>query len=111
MVLFARNRLCALVRPGLDVTSASVVERMLDPATNLGTSTPKVDPSGDYAWAVFRKVDQLQPGSFAKRDQKALKLIAGPSSPASNGSNQSSLRKPFVSAAGLAWNVVSVVMA
>src|SRR3954452_19280453 len=67
---------------------------MLDPATKLGTSTPKVDPSGDYAWAVFRKVDQLQPGSFATLDQKGLKLLGSPSSPASNGSNQSSLRNP-----------------
>jgi ABC-type molybdate transport system substrate-binding protein len=95
----------------LDVTSASVVERMLDPATKLGTSTPKVDPSGDYAWAVFRKVDQLQPGSFAKLDQKALKLIGSPSSPASNGSNQSSLRKPFVSAASATGDMISAVMA
>ena len=84
---------------------------MLDPATKLDPKTPKADPSGVYAWAVFRKVDQLQPGSFAKLDQKALKLTGSPSSPASNGSNQSSLRKPVVSAAGLARNVVSVVMA
>ena len=49
VVLFARNRLCALVRPGLDVTPASLLERMRDPALKLGTSTPKADPSGDYA--------------------------------------------------------------
>ena len=30
-VLFARNQLCALVRPGLDVTPATLLERMLDP--------------------------------------------------------------------------------
>jgi molybdate transport system substrate-binding protein len=49
-VLFARNRLCALVRPGLDVESTTVLEQMLDPAVKLGTSTPLNDPAGDYAW-------------------------------------------------------------
>src|SRR5262249_12721712 len=45
---FARNALCALVKPGLKVDSASLLERMLAPAVKLGTSTPKADPSGDY---------------------------------------------------------------
>ena len=35
---------------------------MLDPAVKLGTSTPRADPSGDYAWEVFRKADKLKPG-------------------------------------------------
>src|SRR3954451_24939110 len=82
VVLFTHNRMCLLVRPGLEVTSATVVERMLDPAIKLGTSTPKADPSGDYAWAVFRNVDRARPGSFAVLDRKALQLMGGPSSPA-----------------------------
>src|SRR4051812_32761337 len=82
VVLFARNRLCVLVRPGLEVTSATVVARMLDPAIKLGTSTPKADPSGDYAWAVFRNIDRTRPGSFVVLDRKALQLTGGPSSPA-----------------------------
>ena len=53
VVLFARNRLCALVKPGLSVTPDNLLERMLDPAIKLGTSTPKADPSGDYAFEVF----------------------------------------------------------
>jgi ABC-type molybdate transport system substrate-binding protein len=81
VVLFARNRLCALVRPGLAVDSASLLERMLDPAIKLGTSTPKSDPSGDYAWEVFRKAETLQPGAFAALSGKALQLMGGPTSP------------------------------
>ncbi len=54
VVLFARNRLCALVRPGLAVTSDTLLARMLDPEVKLGTSTPKADPSGDYAVEAFR---------------------------------------------------------
>jgi len=52
VVLFARNRLCALVRPNLDVTSETLLSAMLDPAVRLGTAPPKADPSGDYAWEV-----------------------------------------------------------
>ena len=37
VLLFARNRLCALVKPGLTIDSASLLERMLDPAIKLGT--------------------------------------------------------------------------
>jgi molybdate transport system substrate-binding protein len=37
VVLFARNRLCALVRPGLAVDAATLLDRMLDPDVKLGT--------------------------------------------------------------------------
>jgi molybdate transport system substrate-binding protein len=80
VVLFARNRLCALVRPGLVVEPANLLDRMLDPQVRLGTSTPKADPSGDYAWEVFRKADAIRPGAYALLDGKALQLIGGPSS-------------------------------
>jgi molybdate transport system substrate-binding protein len=81
VVLFARNRMCALARPGANATTANVLERMLDPAIKLGTSTPKADPSGDYAWLIFEKAEKLRPGSFAALDAKALKLTGGPNSP------------------------------
>jgi molybdate transport system substrate-binding protein len=80
-VLFARNRLCALVRPGLAVDASSLLDRMLDPQVKLATSTPKADPSGDYAWEVFRKADALKAGSFATLEKKALQLLGGPTSP------------------------------
>jgi ABC-type molybdate transport system substrate-binding protein len=80
VVLFARNRLCALVRPGLTVTPATLLERMFDPNVKLATSTPKADPSGDYAWEVFRKADKIKPGSFAILEKRALQLVGAPSS-------------------------------
>jgi molybdate transport system substrate-binding protein len=80
VVLFARNRLCALARPALAVTAASLLDRMLDPAVRLATSTPKADPSGDYAWEVFRKADALKPGSFAILEKRALQLVGSPQS-------------------------------
>ena len=81
VVLFARNQLCALARPGLAVTSATLLDKMLDPGVTLGTSTPRADPSGDYAWEVFRRADALKTGAFATLEAKAQKLTGGPQSP------------------------------
>jgi molybdate transport system substrate-binding protein len=79
---FARNAMCALVRPGLDVTSADLVRRMLDPAIKLGTSTPVADPSGDYAWLMFRRIEQDSGAdAFNRLSAKALQLTGGPASP------------------------------
>ena len=59
----------------------TVLRTMLDPKVRLGTSTPKSDPSGDYAWQVFHKADVMQPGSFATLSAKAMQLTGGPQSP------------------------------
>ncbi len=80
-VVFTRNRLCAVVAPGVDATPDTLLERMLDPGVKLGTSTPKADPSGDYAWQLFEKAEKLRPGAYATLDAKALKLTGGPDSP------------------------------
>jgi ABC-type molybdate transport system substrate-binding protein len=80
VVLFARNRLCALARPGLAVTTDTLLERMLDPALRLGISTPRADPSGDYAVASFARADALRPGAEAALLHKALRLTGGPDS-------------------------------
>jgi molybdate transport system substrate-binding protein len=80
VALFARNRLCALAQPGLDVDTATLLDTLLDDAVRLGTSTPKADPSGDYAWQLFEKADALRPGAFATLDAKALQLTGGPES-------------------------------
>ncbi|MBN8986678.1 MAG: molybdate ABC transporter substrate-binding protein [Rhizobiales bacterium] len=80
VVLFARNRLCALVRPGLSVTRETLLERMLDPQVKLGTSTPKADPSGDYAFEAFARADAVRPNAQAALERKALQLTGGPKS-------------------------------
>jgi molybdenum ABC transporter molybdate-binding protein len=80
VVLFARNELCALARDGLSITSATVLDVLLDPAVKVGTSTPRADPSGDYAWEVFRKADGVRPGSRRQLEQKARQLTGGPNS-------------------------------
>lgn len=79
--LFVRNQLCALAVPQLNADSGKLLALMLDPAVKLGTSTPKADPSGDYAWEVFRKAEALKPGAYAALDAKALKLTGSPETP------------------------------
>ena len=74
VTLFARNKLCALVKPELKVNSANLVDRMLDPAIKLGTSTPNSDPSGGYAFEVFRKIEVIRPGARKVLENKALML-------------------------------------
>jgi len=81
VVLFARNRLCALARPGLPVTAATLLDVMLDSNVRLGTSTLRADPSGDYAFALFAKAEALRPGAEARLVAKALQLTGGPASP------------------------------
>ena len=71
VVLFARNQLCVLARPGVRGRQRdSLLDRMLDAGVKLGTSTPLNDPAGDYAWEVFHKADALKPGAFAALEKK-----------------------------------------
>ncbi|WP_439518307.1 molybdate ABC transporter substrate-binding protein [Hydrogenophaga sp.] len=79
--VFVRNSLCALTQASVNVTPQTLLETMLSPAVKLGTSTPKADPSGDYAWELFRKADGVRSGAYAALDAKALKLTGGADSP------------------------------
>jgi len=79
--VFVRNSLCALTQAEVSTSPQTLLTTLLDPAIKVGTSTPKADPSGDYAWELFRRADALQPGAYAMLDRKALQLTGGPDSP------------------------------
>lgn len=79
--VFVRNQLCALTQAGVSVSPDRLLDALLDPAVRVGTSTPKADPAGDYAWALFRRADAVRPGAYAALDRKALQLTGGPNSP------------------------------
>lgn len=76
-VVFTRNTLCALAQGAVAVTPDTLLSTMLQPQVRLGISTPKADPAGDYAWALFHKADALQPGATARPEAKALQLTGG----------------------------------
>lgn len=76
-VVFTRNTLCALAQGTVAVTPDILLSTMLQPQVRLGISTPKADPAGDYAWALFQKADALQAGAAARLETKALQLTGG----------------------------------
>lgn len=80
--VFVRNSLCALVQPALAVNTANLLQTLLRPEVKLGMSTPKADPSGDYALALFQKAEAVVAGSRNQLTTKALQLTGGPASPA-----------------------------
>lgn len=80
-VTFAKSQVCALARAGLAMTPDNFLDTLLRKDIRVGTSTPKADPGGDYAWVLFHRAEELRPGSFALLDAKAEKLVGGPQSP------------------------------
>ncbi|HEV8023019.1 MAG TPA: substrate-binding domain-containing protein [Candidatus Lustribacter sp.] len=76
VTVFTRNSMCLLAKPAA-IGSRAPAAIMLDPAVRLVTSTPKADPAGDYAEAIFAKIEAQRPGSLAILDAKALRLIGG----------------------------------
>ncbi|ASJ70954.1 molybdate ABC transporter substrate-binding protein [Granulosicoccus antarcticus] len=80
VVLFVRNQLCALTAAGLSVDSDGLLDAMLDESNRVATSTPRADPSGDYAYTLFAKTDAQQPGAQQTLEGKSLQLTGGPNS-------------------------------
>ena len=57
--VFALNQMCVLAAPSVTASPQTLLATMLRPDVRVGTSTPKADPSGDYAWALFRRAEVL----------------------------------------------------
>jgi ABC-type molybdate transport system substrate-binding protein len=83
-IAFARNRMCIVSRRSAGVTAANLIDRMLAKGVRLKTSTPIADPAGDYAWAIFDRIETLRPGKGAVLKEKAqasMSLTATPATP------------------------------
>jgi molybdate transport system substrate-binding protein len=80
-VVMARNRLCAKALPQFGLTTQNLLQRLLDPKVGLGTSTPKADPGGDYAWELFARAEKVRPGAQAILEHKAQQLVGGQHNP------------------------------
>src|SRR5262249_42625773 len=81
VVHFTRNRLCALARPTVGLTSSNMLDRLLDPSVRLATSTPGADPAGDYTWAVFARAEAIRDGARAPLQGKGTQLFGGAATP------------------------------
>lgn len=80
-VVFARNRVCVAARPDVGLTTANLLDKLLDPNVKIGTSTPKSDPGGDYAWELFAKAGTVRPGATQTLEAKAQQLVGGAVAP------------------------------
>jgi ABC-type molybdate transport system substrate-binding protein len=81
-VMFVRNALCVVTHAGSPLETGNLVETLLQPEIRIGTSTPGADPSGDYTWELFHKVDRVRPGAFYILSKKAQQLFGGPTNSA-----------------------------
>ncbi len=87
-VRMVSNKLCALTSPAVNARPENLLALMLRPDIRVGTSTPRADPSGDYAWDLFRRAEALVPGAYAALEAKALQLtgaVGSPQPPAGRG--------------------------
>ncbi|MGF7153539.1 molybdate ABC transporter substrate-binding protein [Novosphingobium gossypii] len=82
VAIFARNRLCVYALPAVGMTSANVLDRLLDPKVRIGTSTPGADPGGDYAQEMFGKADHIRPGATSMLKAKAKAVVGATVNPA-----------------------------
>jgi molybdate transport system substrate-binding protein len=77
VVEFARNAVCAVSLQKLGLASATMLERLLDPAVKIGTSTPKADPLGDYTLALYRRAETVRPGAEKALLAKSTEIFGG----------------------------------
>lgn len=75
-IAIARNRMCILARGAAHVTPANLISRMLAPEVHIKTSTPVDDPAGDYAWAIFERIEALHPGDGQRLKDKARAMMS-----------------------------------
>lgn len=81
---FARNALCALASNAFSLQGKPLAQRLLDSDVRVGISTPRADPSGDYAFQMFERIESsgaAGAGAAATLKAKALQLTGGPDSP------------------------------
>lgn len=71
----ARNRMCVVSRRSAGVSAGNLIDRLLDRRIRVKTSTPIADPAGDYAWAIFERIESLRPGAGAVLREKARTLM------------------------------------
>ncbi|WP_423732700.1 substrate-binding domain-containing protein [Hafnia paralvei] len=75
---FLRNRLCLTARRTcMNSESDSWLELLTNTQLRIGTSTPGCDPSGDYTWQLFDRVEALRPHAGESLKQRALQLVGG----------------------------------
>jgi molybdate transport system substrate-binding protein len=63
--------MCIVSRRDAGISATNLIDRLLARGVRVKTSTPVADPSGDYAWAIFERIEAQRPGAGAALKQKA----------------------------------------
>ncbi|VDR26746.1 molybdate ABC transporter periplasmic molybdate-binding protein [Raoultella terrigena] len=74
---FAANRLMITVRRTAAGDEADWLTLLRDPQLRLATSTPGCDPSGDYTWQLFARIEASYPGAGREMMARARQLVGG----------------------------------
>jgi molybdate transport system substrate-binding protein len=69
---FAFNRLNLTARKTAQTQNDDWLTLLANPALRLGTSTPGCDPSGDYTWELFERIEARHPDVDLKSRAKML---------------------------------------
>jgi molybdate transport system substrate-binding protein len=86
VTIFGHNRMCLLVKPFVAGTRKAD-DLMLDGSVRLITAMPIRDSAGDYAEAVFGRIDDHELGALAYLDSKALRYFGNPDIPIPAGAD------------------------
>ncbi|MFN3122769.1 substrate-binding domain-containing protein [Raoultella ornithinolytica] len=74
---FARNQLMLTARRAACDDRADWLALLTNPQLRLATSTPGCDPSGDYTWQLFERIEARFPGSGSAMMARAQQLVGG----------------------------------
>ncbi|HHG8772987.1 TPA: substrate-binding domain-containing protein [Raoultella planticola] len=74
---FAGNQLMLTARRSAAGDEADWLALLRDPRLRLAISTPGCDPSGDYAWQLFARIEARFPGAGKALMARAHQLVGG----------------------------------
>src|SRR6267154_3459091 len=78
VAMFTRNTLCAVAVPQIQLTTANFLDRLLDPAIKLGTSTPRADPQAIIPGRCFAVPTRYAPAPTRSWTRKPNKSSVAP---------------------------------
>lgn len=77
---FLRNKLCLTTHRARLTPTTNWLDLLTDPSIIVGTSTPGCDPSGDYTWQLFDRVEHHHSGAGEYLKLNAKQLVGGKNS-------------------------------
>ncbi|ANC41714.1 molybdate ABC transporter substrate-binding protein [Hafnia alvei] len=74
---FLRNKLCLTTHRARLTPTTNWLDLLTDSSIIVGTSTPGCDPSGDYTWQLFDRVEHHRSGAGEYLKLNAKQLVGG----------------------------------